>query len=134
VKNVIIKERRIKMCMKYISEIEKKQEIGWKVVDVYGNENIIRTPFEKTTLVIDEQYLANGRYSEGIYIFLNKIFAKRYLIENICSIRKRKRALLKVKLGTHIWKGLSDSVIWKKQNNHFYTTDSIIPLETEIFD
>ena len=122
------------MCMQYVSEIEKNQENGWKVVDIDENGNTIKTPFKKIELVINEQYLANGRHSKGIYVFLNKSFAKKYMIENVRLLHQIKRALLKVRLGNHIWKGLSDSFTWRRRNNHFYTTDSITPLEIEMYD
>ena len=125
-----------KMCMKYICEIEKKQYVGWKVIDIEEKRNRITTPYEHVELAIGKLYLAKGKKEKGIYIFLNKIFAKNFLINHVTKIRKRKRGLLKVKIGKYVWKGesIQDNSEWKNQNNHFYTTERITPLEIEAID
>jgi len=123
-KNVIIKERKIKMCMKPVSEVEKKQEIGWKIVK--RNSERYVTPYVFMQIEVDKTYHAKYKKVKGIYIFLDEGDARKYkewmenqYIHLIFSIAR-------VRLGNHIWKVKSVS---QYDTKYFYTTNAIEVLD-----
>lgn len=120
------------MCMILISEIEKRQNIGYKVMDRDQYTGILSTPFRDTYMTMDRIYIANGIKTQGIYIFLNKIVAKKFL-EILIRIRGKDTLIVKVELGNKIWKGDADKgfIGFGDEGYHFYTTDSVKILSIE---
>lgn len=129
--------RNVKMCMVFISGIEKKQEIGWKIIEKNqpSTEYGYSTPYQGTKIELGETYIADKIEEKGIYIFLNKIYAKKFL-EYMKLIHKGGVFLLaKVELGDRIWKGFAfdsfDSFVVRTDFKYFFSTDRIKVLDIE---
>ena len=114
------------MCMILIGEIEKKQNTGYKVIDKDKKTGVITTPFQDRNMKMDKTFIADGIEERGIYIFLNKIVAKKFL-DTIPMIGGRDTLVAKVELGNKIWKGWADTgfIGFGDYGYHFYTTDSV---------
>lgn len=125
--------------MIYISEIEKKQKIGWKIIERSG-VNWYETPWMSLAIERGGHYNARGIEEEGIYVFLNKIYAKKFLnwliTEFKCFQIHKQFVLAEVELGAHIWKGKvnPEDGFNGKTNEHFFTTDRIRVLQIEDYE
>lgn len=129
------------MCMIFECEMEKKPIIGWKVVETNSlrREEEYATPYVYMPIKIGHQYESNKLDpAENIYVFLNKIYAKKFLKwmaktfgESFCGLDNFH--LAKIKLGDHIWKGKVDPSdgFEDLEIEYFFTTDSIEVLEIE---
>ena len=124
------------MCMELECELEKKPTIGWKVVesDTFG-EHV--TPYMYMPIKVGQRQESNKwDPEENIYIFLNKIYAKKFLrwMETVFGNEfELTFHLAKVKLGDHVWKGKVGSAddFDELGIEYFFTTDSIEVLEIE---
>lgn len=115
------------MCMVLIGLLEKSPDIGWKIMDRNQETGVLTTPYMDHEMVMDRTYLAKGTDRFGIYVFLNKIVAKKFL-EEISRIRGRDTLLAKVELGKNVWKGKGDPYFFSefgKHAYHFYSTNSV---------
>ena len=127
------------MCMKLECELEKKPIIGWKAIESNNFNGGYVTPYVYMPIEIGCRYESH-RWDpeENIYVFLNKIYAKKFLnwmektfgdyFEDTENFH-----LAKVKLGDHVWKGKVNPKdgFNGKTNEYFFTTDSIEVLEIE---
>ena len=115
------------MCMVFISKIENPPDVGWKIIDRDKTTGILTTPYLDQEMVIDRIYIAKGTENHGIYVFLNKIVAKKFL-EDISEITSKQTLLAKVELGKNVWKGKADPYYFSefgKYAYHFFTTNAV---------
>ena len=125
------------MCMDFEHELKEKPNIGWKVVESNGYGYV--TPYIYMPIEIGRKYDSNKwDPEENIYVFLNKIYAKKFrgwmatMFGNDFD-ESNSFHLAKVKLGNHVWRGrvsVSDDspTLGIK---YFFTTDSIEVLDVE---
>ena len=126
------------MCMKLVCELEKKPTTGWKVVESGGKGYI--TPYVYMPIEVGLRYESQKwDPEENIYVFLNKIYAKKFLrwMEMAFGDGSLNLSnsfhLAKVKLGDHVWKGrVSVADDYPELGiKYFFTTDSIEVLQIE---
>ena len=120
------------MCMTWAYKIERKQETGWKILDRDKHTKTLTTPYQDKRVELNEFLVADGVKSHGIYIFLNKFVALKFL-DYIPRIIGRDTLLARVELGENIWKGVADTSCpgFGSDGFHFYTTDSVKILSLE---
>lgn len=125
------------MCMKLECEIEEKPTIGWKIVETSMHGYV--TPYIYMPIEIGQKY-ESDRYDpeENIYVFLNKIYAKKFLNWMAKTFgdyfdNSENFHLAKVRLGDHVWKGKIESEDGFNDLGieYFFTTDSIEVLDIE---
>lgn len=118
------------MCMIFECDIEKKQEIGWKVIEKFND--FYKTPYQGERIEKGKTYFASNNKEEGIYIFLKKEEAEEFKRWS-CEIFGSFFLIAKVRLGNHIWKGKinpNDSFNGLELE-FFYSTDKIEVLDIE---
>ena len=113
--------------MIFINKIERHPDTGWKILDRDMITGILTTPYLDQEMVIGRTYIATGTENHGIYVFLNKIVAKKFL-EDIAEITSKQTLLAKVELGKNVWKGKADPYYFSefgKYAYHFFTTNAV---------
>ena len=113
--------------MVFISKIERPPDIGWKIMDRDKTTGVLTTPYLDQEMMIGRIYIAKGTENHGIYVFLNKIVAKKFL-DDISEITNKQTLIAKVELGKNVWKGKADPYYFsefRKHAYHFYSTNSV---------
>ena len=111
--------------MKYIGRMEKKQEIGWKVIEKNGMS--YKTPYQGVETEDGGMYYTKREKEEGIYIFLNETNAKKFKKWIEVRYGSFNFSIAQVRLGNHIWQEEVDSHdgFTNLDIEYFYTTNAI---------